>query len=162
MVKNNYQNESSLLLKNSSDGWIKSVTTISTPHDGTTLAPLIIDIFPFAQSMSSWVAPFSNRFLKNIYSFDLDQWGLAADNNQKSKDFWKEIGKSNTAGPAEPPDRLAVLRSAFQKTMKDPAFLADAKRTRLDLEPIDHNAMRNVVSQLSGMPKETIARATKL
>ena len=74
----------------------------------------------------------------------------------------QEMGRPYTAGLAVPSDRLAVLRSAFQKTMKDSAFLADAKRTGLDLEPIDHNAMRNVVSQLSGMPKETIARATKL
>jgi triacylglycerol lipase len=44
--------------------------------------------------MSSWVAPFSNRFLKNIYRFDLEQWGLVTDKNQKSKDFWKEIGSS--------------------------------------------------------------------
>ena len=54
-----------------------------------------MDIFPFAQSMSSWVAPFSNKFLKNIYRFDLEQWGLTTNNNHKSKDFWKEIGKSN-------------------------------------------------------------------
>ena len=74
----------------------------------------------------------------------------------------QEMGRPYTAGLAAPSDRLAVLRSAFQKTTKDSAFLADAKQTRLDLEPIDHNAMRNVVSHLSGMPKETIARATKL
>jgi len=94
LLANNYPDETSLLLKNNYDGWIKSVTTISTPHDGTTLAPIIMDIFPFAQSMSSWLAPFSNRFLKNIYRFDLEQWGLVADKNQKSKDFWKEIGSS--------------------------------------------------------------------
>jgi len=94
LLSNNYPDETSFLLKNNSDGWIKSVTTISTPHDGTTLAPIIMDIFPFAQSMSSWVAPFTNRFLKNIYRFDLEQWGLTTDNNKKSKDFWKEMGKS--------------------------------------------------------------------
>jgi triacylglycerol lipase len=94
LLKNNYPDETSLLLKNSDDGWIKSVTTISTPHDGTTLAPIIMDIFPFAQSMSSWVAPFSNAFLKKIYRFDLEQWGLVTEKNQKSKDFWKEMGKS--------------------------------------------------------------------
>ncbi|MBT6871518.1 MAG: hypothetical protein HOA66_08710, partial [Candidatus Marinimicrobia bacterium] len=58
LLANNYPDETSLLLKNINDRWIKSVTTISTPHDGTTLAPIIMDIFPFAQSMSSWVAPF--------------------------------------------------------------------------------------------------------
>ena len=94
LLENSYPDEESLLLKNSADGLIKSVTTISTPHNGTTLAPIIMDIFPFAQSMSSWVAPFSNRLLKNIYSFDLEQWGLSDNNNKKTKDFWKEIGKS--------------------------------------------------------------------
>ena len=94
LLANNYPGETSLLLKNTYDGWIKSVTTISTPHNGTTLAPIIMDIFPFAQSMSSWVAPFSNTFLKKIYRFDLEQWGLVTDKNQKAKDFWKEMGKS--------------------------------------------------------------------
>lgn len=94
LLANNYPDETSLLLKNINDRWIKSVTTISTPHDGTTLAPIIMDIFPFAQSISSWVAPFSNTFLKKIYRFDLEQWGLVTDKNQKSKDVWKEMGKS--------------------------------------------------------------------
>jgi triacylglycerol lipase len=94
LLQNSYPDETSLLLKNSSDGWITSVTTIATPHDGTTLAPIIMDIFPFAQSMSSWVLPLSNTFLKKIYRFDLEQWGLVIDKNKKSVDFWKEIGKS--------------------------------------------------------------------
>ena len=47
---NNYQvKELSLLLGQSQEGMIKSITTIATPHDGTTLTSLTVKIIPFIQ-----------------------------------------------------------------------------------------------------------------
>ena len=40
------------------------------------------------------------------------------------------------APPGLPPERLAALRSAFDATMEDPEFLADASRQGLDVRPV--------------------------
>jgi tripartite-type tricarboxylate transporter receptor subunit TctC len=41
-----------------------------------------------------------------------------------------ELGRPLAAAPGIPADRAAALRKAFVDTMKDPVFLADAKKTR--------------------------------
>jgi triacylglycerol lipase len=62
-----------------SAAWIKSVTTISTPNDGTTLSDAIVDWVPFAQSLVASLALFvgANPDLSNmVYDFKLDQWDI--------------------------------------------------------------------------------------
>lgn len=39
--------------------------------------------------------------------------------------------------PGTPKDRVETLRKAFMATMKDPEFLADAKKAKLDINPLD-------------------------
>ncbi|MBI3000887.1 MAG: hypothetical protein HYY46_20920, partial [Deltaproteobacteria bacterium] len=41
-----------------------------------------------------------------------------------------------TAPPGTPKERAEILRQAFSATMKDPDFLADAKKSRLDINPL--------------------------
>ena len=36
-----------------------------------------------------------------------------------------------------PPERVKMLRDAFKATMKDPDFLADARKQKLEVEPED-------------------------
>jgi tripartite-type tricarboxylate transporter receptor subunit TctC len=40
------------------------------------------------------------------------------------------------APPRTPKARVETLRRAFEATMKDPEFLADAQKAKLDIEPI--------------------------
>ena len=40
------------------------------------------------------------------------------------------------APPGVPADRLAALRRAFDATMKDPAFIAEAEKLQLEIEPM--------------------------
>ncbi|MBC8312248.1 MAG: lipase [Candidatus Marinimicrobia bacterium] len=84
--------QSNLFSKN--EGWIKSITTISTPHDGTTLAPIVMDIFPFAQTIASWVGSIDSETITEFYNFDLEQWGLQKRDGEKNKAFWKRIKSS--------------------------------------------------------------------
>jgi len=57
--------------------WIKSVTTIATPNDGTTLAYRIVDWVPFVQQLVAGIANVSGATGGNlIYDFKLDQWGV--------------------------------------------------------------------------------------
>ena len=39
--------------------------------------------------------------------------------------------------PGTPKQRVQILREAFMATMKDPEFLADAKKAKLDINPLD-------------------------
>ena len=89
-----FDDESSSLLSKSHSGWIKSITTASTPHDGTTLTPIIMNIFPFAQSIAAWVGSFDSNILKSFYSFDLDQWGLKKQEKESYDEFWSRIKSS--------------------------------------------------------------------
>jgi tripartite-type tricarboxylate transporter receptor subunit TctC len=48
--------------------------------------------------------------------------------------------------PRTPKERVDTLRHAFEATMKDPEFLADAKKVNLDLEPITGPEMQQIVA----------------
>jgi tripartite-type tricarboxylate transporter receptor subunit TctC len=74
----------------------------------------------------------------------------------------QEMGRPYTAGPGLPKNRLAALRKAFDDTMKDPAFLRDAEKARMKVEPITADAMDKLVARLGAMPPATIKAAAKL
>lgn len=55
--------------------WVKSVTTIATPNDGTTLAYAVDDWVPIAQQLIGGFANLANASGANrIYDFKMDQW----------------------------------------------------------------------------------------
>jgi triacylglycerol lipase len=57
--------------------WVKSVTTISTPNDGTTLAYRVVDWVPVVQQMVTGIAGLSAGTLgAKVYDFKLDQWKI--------------------------------------------------------------------------------------
>ena len=48
--------------------------------------------------------------------------------------------------PGTPKDRVQILRDAFNATMKDPEFVADAKKSKIDLEPIAGEEVQKMVA----------------
>ena len=48
-----------------------------------------------------------------------------------------KLARPYTTPPGMPKDRLELLQKAFMDTMKDPEFLADAKKAKLEIEPLD-------------------------
>jgi tripartite-type tricarboxylate transporter receptor subunit TctC len=66
-----------------------------------------------------------------------------------------------TAPPGIPPARLTVLRTAFQETLKDPAFLADAERLQLDVNPVSAADTEKLVASLYATPKDVVAKAAR-
>ena len=66
------------------------------------------------------------------------------------------------AGPDVPAERIAELRKAFDATMKDPEFLADAKKLEIEIEPVSGEDMAKIVARLSKFDKAAIARAVEL
>jgi len=61
-------------------------------------------------------------------------------------------------GPGVPADRVAALRKAFDDTMKDPAFLADAKKRNLDIDARDWQHAHALVNKIVGASPQLIAR----
>jgi len=72
-----------------------------------------------------------------------------------------DIGRTYCAPPGIPADRTAALRKAFMDTMKDPAFLADAKKRRLDVIPETAEQVEAMIKKVLATPPSVIAR-TKL
>lgn len=67
-----------------------------------------------------------------------------------------DFGRSVFLPPGVPDDRVAMLRDAFEKTMTDPAFLADAARLRLAIEPMSHQELARMTAKVVGASREVI------
>jgi tripartite-type tricarboxylate transporter receptor subunit TctC len=63
------------------------------------------------------------------------------------------------APPGMAPERTQILRKAFDETMKDPMFLADAKRSRLEIAPMTGDEAQKLVAEIYRTPKDVVIRA---
>lgn len=61
--------------------------------------------------------------------------------------------------PGVPADRLAVLRKAFDDTMKDPDFLAETKRARMEINPITGQEIDTLLREVYASPKDVVDKA---
>jgi tripartite-type tricarboxylate transporter receptor subunit TctC len=64
-----------------------------------------------------------------------------------------ELGRPFMAPPGVPADRIAALRQAFDETMKDPEFLADAAKLHKEIHAIGWKEMENLVQRVLSAPK---------
>lgn len=69
-----------------------------------------------------------------------------------------EVGTSFMAPPGIPTDRTATLRHAFDQTMKDPDFLAEAARLKLTVNPLSGNELQELVAEVSNLPPDLIGK----
>jgi tripartite-type tricarboxylate transporter receptor subunit TctC len=69
-----------------------------------------------------------------------------------------EVGTAFFTTPGVPPERLAVLRRAFDATMRDPEFLAEAERLRLGVTPMNGEEVQKLVAQVSGLSPALLER----
>jgi len=72
----------------------------------------------------------------------------------------QEMGWPFTAPPGLPKERADALRAAFDATMKDPEYLAEAQQRRLDINPMSGAAIDKLIAELYATPPDVIA-ATK-
>jgi tripartite-type tricarboxylate transporter receptor subunit TctC len=75
---------------------------------------------------------------------------------------WTIMGRPFLAPPGIPDDRKAALRKAFAETMADPAFLADAAKSRLDINPIGSDKIDAFLADAYSTPKPLVERAAKI
>ena len=69
-----------------------------------------------------------------------------------------EYGRPYFLPPDVPVERVAALRRAFDATMKDPAFVAEAAKLQFDVDPLTGEQVQALVAQLAATPREVVAR----
>jgi tripartite-type tricarboxylate transporter receptor subunit TctC len=71
------------------------------------------------------------------------------------------MGRPFLAPPGVPRDRAEALRRAFDDTMKDAEFLADASRTQLEITPVAGAEVEKLVTELYQTPKPVADKAAE-
>jgi tripartite-type tricarboxylate transporter receptor subunit TctC len=69
-----------------------------------------------------------------------------------------DVGRPFFLPPDVPPERVAALRSAFDATMKDPDYRAEADKLKIDVDPLTGAELAALVAQVAQTPAETVAR----
>jgi tripartite-type tricarboxylate transporter receptor subunit TctC len=69
------------------------------------------------------------------------------------------FGRPFVMPPSVPKERVDALRKAFMQALQDPGLLADAKKQRLDIQPISGEDVQALVEKVYGMPAAVVAKA---
>jgi tripartite-type tricarboxylate transporter receptor subunit TctC len=69
------------------------------------------------------------------------------------------LGQPYLAPPGVPQDRVALLRKAFMATLEDKSFLADAAKSKFDIDPIDGEEIARIVRNTLTQPEAVVAKA---
>jgi len=72
------------------------------------------------------------------------------------------IGRPFVAPPDLAPDRMKMLRDAFDATMTDPDFIAEAKKSKLELDPETGEHLAALIAKIYATPRPIIDRITAL
>ncbi len=69
-----------------------------------------------------------------------------------------EVGKAYFTSPAVPPERVTILRRAFDAMVKDPAFIAATRKLGGDVAPMRGEEVQAMIGDLDKLSPELIAR----
>jgi tripartite-type tricarboxylate transporter receptor subunit TctC len=72
------------------------------------------------------------------------------------------ISRTIVATPGIPPERIAALQKAFDATVKDPVFLAEAQKLRMDIAPTTGEEARKVALGIMNAKPEVKAKAKQI
>ena len=64
-----------------------------------------------------------------------------------------EFGRSLLAPPNVPAERVRMLRSAFDAMMKDPEFLAEVRKSSLEIGALDGDGVAKIVHETIDVPQ---------
>lgn len=79
--------------------------------------------------------------------------------NPEAREILEFISKSFAVGrpigttPGVPPERLAALRKAFDETLVDPLFIADAAKAGAEINPMDGKTLEALINDIVGAPQ---------
>jgi tripartite-type tricarboxylate transporter receptor subunit TctC len=73
-----------------------------------------------------------------------------------------EFGRPLVFPPGVPADRVKIIRDAFNKTIRDPALLAEAEKRRLDIDPATGEELDALAKDVMTAPPEIVEKVKKL
>ncbi len=73
----------------------------------------------------------------------------------------QQMARPFAAPPGIPADRRAALVKAFDETMKDPEYLADAKKLDIDVNPVSAKELDELLAELYATPKDVVKKASE-
>jgi tripartite-type tricarboxylate transporter receptor subunit TctC len=90
---------------------------------------------------------------------------VRGDDKRKAVEFiasQQAIVRPYLAAAETPAEAIAVLRAAFDATMADPQFLADAEKSRIAIAPLNSDKVQELVKKIFATPRETVALAKQV
>jgi tripartite-type tricarboxylate transporter receptor subunit TctC len=75
--------------------------------------------------------------------------------------FPQEMGRPFVMPPGTPKELVHTIRRAFDATMKDPAFLAEAEKLLFDVDPLNGGEMEQILRRAYATPKALVQRAAE-
>jgi hypothetical protein len=73
-----------------------------------------------------------------------------------------DFGRPIVTPPGVPADRVKIIREAFNKSVKDPALLAEAEKRRLEIDPTSGEELESLAKDVMAASPEVIGRMQKL
>ena len=69
-----------------------------------------------------------------------------------------DVARPFVMPPGTPKERVQIIRQAFIATLKDPAFLAEAEKSKLDVDPVTGAALEKIVAGIYQMNPAMLAK----
>lgn len=73
----------------------------------------------------------------------------------------QSIGRAFAVRPGTPPERVAILRAALAKTLKDPELIAEAKKAKINIQAISDADVTKWFGELLNQPPQVLAAMNK-
>ncbi|MGH7931088.1 MAG: Bug family tripartite tricarboxylate transporter substrate binding protein [Candidatus Binatia bacterium] len=73
-----------------------------------------------------------------------------------------DFGRPWVAPPGTPAERVKTLRAAYAKAMADPALLAEAKKGKMEVEPVSGEDLQKLAARMIDQPPGVVARVKKI
>jgi tripartite-type tricarboxylate transporter receptor subunit TctC len=73
-----------------------------------------------------------------------------------------DFGRPMFVAPSTPADRVNILREAYVKSMNNPELLAEAKKARMDVEPVTGEQLQALAKRVMNQPPAVIKRVRKI
>jgi tripartite-type tricarboxylate transporter receptor subunit TctC len=72
------------------------------------------------------------------------------------------FGRPYVSSPGLPPERAKILLSAFNKTLTDADFQAQARERKLDIDPVGGDELATLAREVIAQPPEVVGRMKRL
>ncbi|HEX9443710.1 MAG TPA: hypothetical protein VGA73_06300, partial [Candidatus Binatia bacterium] len=73
-----------------------------------------------------------------------------------------DLGRPIVAPPGVPAARVRILREAFKNVMRDPVFLDDVKKKKLEADPTFGEELETIARDAVAQPRDVIERITRV